>query len=145
MEASAARPFTSSEDFVQYAIEQCLVHYPDIRSLTLTLKRSKALLQPACSEIVVSSDRGPSACIQSYRVENLECFPIVGVNDCERLQTQLVRFDLSLLPHERNLNAALPLPIRLIVEKITAVSMNCTSYLRLYLKGIQRKSHKRGF
>lgn len=133
IEASTVRPFSAAEDFVQYALDKCYADHPQVHSLTLRLGRPKALLQPACSEITVSSDRGSAASIESYRISNLECFPIVGVNDCERLQTQLVRFDLSLTTHERSLQISSPFPTRQVAEKIITVS-EVSFYSQLGLK-----------
>lgn len=95
LRASTARPFVSSEDFVQYTLDQCFREHTQIRAMRLDLRRPKALMQPASTTLMVSCQRGLPVHEHLYRISRLESNLIVGINDDERIHKQMVTFDLS--------------------------------------------------
>ncbi|KIP10823.1 hypothetical protein PHLGIDRAFT_84523, partial [Phlebiopsis gigantea 11061_1 CR5-6] len=77
-----------------------------------------------------SRKRGSTESEEVLSICRLEAYPIVGVNACEREQTQLVRFDIS-MRRTTNVDASTPLfPFRDISQELLK-AINQTSYLTL--------------
>ncbi|KAI0701830.1 Dihydropteroate synthase-like protein [Cytidiella melzeri] len=130
IEAANARPFTSSEDFLHHALDKCFAEHSQVHSAELQVLRPRALLQPASTAVLASGTRGLSHSIQHYSITGLECSTIVGVNDCEREQTQLVCFDITWTLKDSALIASTPFPIRKLSEVVKAAVLE-TKYLTL--------------
>ncbi|GJE93377.1 Dihydropteroate synthase [Phanerochaete sordida] len=128
--AGQSRAFASSEDCVNHVIAACFDSHKEVQTLTVTLRRPKALLQPAFTELTCSRRRGSSSSTEELAIRNLEAQPIVGINDCEREQAQLVRFDVQVQRTSQNFHSETPFPFRdVALNVINAV--NATSFLTL--------------
>ncbi|KAI0089414.1 Dihydropteroate synthase-like protein [Irpex rosettiformis] len=130
VEATKTRPFASSEDFLQYALDRCFAEHTPVNSISIEIVRPKALLQPACYTVMASGVRGSPYHLQRYSITRLQSSPIVGVNDCERVQTQLVQFDITWKPKVSELSLNKPFAVRSLAEKLTSV-ISRTEYLTL--------------
>lgn len=121
VEVAKERPFASSEDFLHHALERCFAEHAQVHVITIEIARPKALLQPASTTVVAHGIRGTPYRLQKYSITQLESSPIVGVNDCEREQAQLVRFDVSWAPKKVEFSQDRSFPIRRLAEKLTSV------------------------
>ncbi|KAI0342535.1 Dihydropteroate synthase [Trametopsis cervina] len=130
VEASKARAFQSSEDFLHYALATCFDEHQQINAMSMQLVRPKALLQPACTKVVAYCARGTSTRIEAYSISGLECYPIVGVNNVERVQEQLVRFDVTWNFKSEEPTEVPLFPIRQLSEQLTSV-LTKTTFLTL--------------
>ncbi|KAF7790607.1 hypothetical protein EIP86_001563 [Pleurotus ostreatoroseus] len=94
IDVSKSRSFSSSEDFVDEVQKRCFFQFPGVQAFTVTLKRPKALLQPAVTEVTWSKARGTKSMLCIFAILGMEGLPIVGINPCERVQKQAVKFDI---------------------------------------------------
>ena len=121
-----SRDFSCSEDCVNNIIDACFQEHGEIHTMSVTLTRPKALLQPASVLFSSTRRRGITESIEELAIHGLECYPIVGVNECEREQTQLVRFDISMQRRTNGYDAELVFPFRELALKLVNV---CAAHL----------------
>ena len=92
-----SRTFPSLESLCDATLEAVLQRHSQVQELKLEITRSRALLHPATTSIRVSRSREQDRhTFEELLLSNLEYRTIVGINDCEREDTQLVRFDITL-------------------------------------------------
>ncbi|KAK7676103.1 hypothetical protein QCA50_020943 [Cerrena zonata] len=87
--------FDSLESLFDYARDRTFEEHDDVHHIHLEIQRPRGLLYPATTAIRAEARRSantPSA--EQLSISNLEIRTIIGINDCEREETQLVRFDL---------------------------------------------------
>lgn len=106
-------------------LNACFENHAEVQSLTVSLTRPKALLQPASIELSSSRSRGATESLELLFIYNLATFPIVGINACEREQTQLVRFDISMQRSTHGYSADAVFPFRELALNLVNV---CDQY-----------------
>ena len=119
-----SRDFASTEDCVHHIIDSCFRDHQDVHSLTVTLTRPKALLQPASVQLSSSRKRGITGSLEQLSIHSLETYPIVGINACEREQTQLVRFDVSMQRSTNGYDSGTPFPFRDLALRLVKVNLH---------------------
>ncbi|PSR75668.1 hypothetical protein PHLCEN_2v8959 [Hermanssonia centrifuga] len=129
-EVSRSKSFGSSEDLADHIVGQCFELFPEVQQFTVLVTRPKALLQPAFTEYTCTRERGRESFSDILSIRGLECYPIVGINACEREQEQLVRFDVTVHRTCSNSKRGVFFPYRELSLRILK-GVNSTSYLTL--------------
>ncbi|KAI0787017.1 Dihydropteroate synthase-like protein [Abortiporus biennis] len=104
VETSSSRDFNSIECLTDYLLDQVLSKHQDVEEISISVTRTRALLHPAATRIRTSRRR-PATTQQLIGQDNLEeigiidleCRTIVGINPCEREESQIVTFDILLI------------------------------------------------
>lgn len=90
-----ARTFDSLESLHDHIRDRCFQEHGDIHDIRLDIERTRGLLHPATTAIRASADRRKEVLSEEQLfISNLEIRTIIGINQCEREEIQLVRFDL---------------------------------------------------
>lgn len=128
IDVATSRAFRSCEDIVDQIFTTIFERHAQVKALKISLSRPKALQQPAYAEFSSFSSRGQPGAAEVLSLRQLECHPIVGVNLCEREQTQAVRFDLSMRRSTRTPHQAPPFPFRALSRKVVDVRLGHRIY-----------------
>ncbi|CAL1709950.1 unnamed protein product [Somion occarium] len=126
----AGEHFSSLESLHDYIRDECFKAHQEIQQLGLCILRPRGLLYPAITAIQTTATRtGSSSHSPDERlyVSNLEIRTIVGINECEREEAQLVRFDLTF---HRSSHRRYAFPFRNTERRIRA-DVAKSSYLTL--------------
>jgi dihydroneopterin aldolase/2-amino-4-hydroxy-6-hydroxymethyldihydropteridine diphosphokinase/dihydropteroate synthase len=105
--------FRSLERLVDHVFATCFDAFPTIRRVALDVVKPRAL--PYADAVRVRSERardGSRLAQDRFSIERLSCNVIVGLNQCEREDKQLVRFDVEVR------RPPLPLPPPTVVAAI---------------------------
>ena len=94
IDACQSRAFTSTEDLVDELHKRCAAAFPGVPRFEVTVTRPKGLLQPGSVEVTSVRSRNAANFEETLAILGMECIPIIGINDCERVQRQSVRFDV---------------------------------------------------
>ena len=113
-----SRSFDSVESLHDHVRDQCFQEHDDIHEIRLDIQRTRGLLHPATTAIKASAKRGETSSAEELLLSNLEVRTIVGINQCEREETQLVRFDI--LVHRQSLRSS-PFPFRTLERRLRDV------------------------
>lgn len=100
--------------------------HPEIQDVTIQITRSRALLHPASTQLVVTKTREDVGDHEYLTIQDLECRAIVGINQCEREEGQLVAFQLTL---QRSPISTVPFSFRSLAQQIISVSP-CVNHSR---------------
>jgi dihydroneopterin aldolase / 2-amino-4-hydroxy-6-hydroxymethyldihydropteridine diphosphokinase / dihydropteroate synthase len=123
--SSSTRTFRSLEHLLDHIFRTCFEEFPEIQCMTLDVLKSRAL--PYADGIRVFSSRardGSRLAPDRLAIQQLSCNVIVGLNQCEREDEQLVCFDVdmststSLTPKPEN-----AFDFRLLARDIRQVSL----------------------
>lgn len=94
---SSTRTFRSLEHLSDHIFATCFDAFPEIRHMTLDVVKCRAL--PYADGIRVLSSRardGSRLAPDRFAIQQLSCNVIVGLNQCEREDEQLVCFDVDI-------------------------------------------------
>jgi dihydroneopterin aldolase / 2-amino-4-hydroxy-6-hydroxymethyldihydropteridine diphosphokinase / dihydropteroate synthase len=95
--SSSTRTFRSLEHLSDHIFVTCFDAFPEIQRMTLDVVKSRAL--PYADGIRVLSSRardGSRLAPDRFAIQQLSCNVIVGLNQCEREDEQLVCFDVDI-------------------------------------------------
>jgi dihydroneopterin aldolase/2-amino-4-hydroxy-6-hydroxymethyldihydropteridine diphosphokinase/dihydropteroate synthase len=113
--------FRSLEHLLDHIFGTCFDAFPEIQRMTLDVVKSKAL--PYADGIRVLSSRardGSRLAPDRFAIQQLSCNVIVGLNQCEREDKQLVCFDVDVDVTPELENA---FDFRLLAREIRQVSL----------------------
>lgn len=111
--------YSCLESLRDQVLQETFHRHPEIQDVTVQITRSRALLHPASTQLVVSKSRQDVADLECLTIQDLECRAIVGINACEREEAQLVAFNLTL---QRSPISAVPFGFRGLSQQIISVS-----------------------
>ena len=95
--SGSTRPFRSLEHLLGHIFGTCFDAFPEIQHMTLDVVKPRAL--PYADGIRVLSSRardGSRLAPDRFAIQQLSCNVIVGLNQCEREDKQLVCFDVDI-------------------------------------------------
>ena len=95
--SGSPRTFRSLEHLLDHIFATCFDAFPEIQRMTLDVVKSRAL--PYADGIRVLSSRardGSRLAPDRFAIQQLSCNVIVGLNQCEREDEQLVCFDVDI-------------------------------------------------
>jgi dihydroneopterin aldolase / 2-amino-4-hydroxy-6-hydroxymethyldihydropteridine diphosphokinase / dihydropteroate synthase len=95
--SGSIRTFRSLEHLSDHIFETCFDAFPEIQHMTLNVLKPRAL--PYADGIHVLSSRardGSRLVPDHFAIQQLSCNVIVGLNQCEREDEQLVCFDVDI-------------------------------------------------
>ena len=122
---SSTRTFRSLEHLSDHIFETCFDAFPEIERMTLDVFKSRAL--PYADGIRVFSSRardGSRLVPDRFAIQQLSCNVIVGLNQCEREDEQLVCFDVDMSTStSRTPKPENALDFRLLARDIRQVSL----------------------
>lgn len=94
---AASKTFMSLESLCDRLLAVVFEAHDQVQDITAHVVRTRALLHPATTGIRASRTREQELHTSEHLLlSNLEYRTIIGINDCEREDTQLVKFDVSL-------------------------------------------------
>ncbi|KAI0074324.1 Dihydropteroate synthase [Panus rudis PR-1116 ss-1] len=104
--ACEGQAFASLESLLDHISERSLQSNGALQKFSLSVVRLRGLLHPVITSIETTRVRpftNLEATSEILSIHNLEVRTIVGINKCEREETQLVRFDVRFArPHTRD-------------------------------------------
>lgn len=119
--------FTSLESLCDSILESTFQLHDQVQEVAIRITRSRALLHPATTGIRASRTRGQSQhSSEEFILSGLEYRAIVGINDCEREDTQVVRFDLEL---SRPIQRSTVFRFRELERQLHSVSSTLVSFI----------------
>ncbi|KAH8102201.1 Dihydropteroate synthase [Cristinia sonorae] len=125
---STSDTFRSLESLCDTVLSATFDKHDQVTELAVHVSRSRGLLHPAATEIRASRKRSQTRhAYEEISLSNLEYRTIVGINDCEREDTQLVRFDVKL---QRTARRDIPFAFRDLERRIHTHVVK-SSYLTL--------------
>ncbi|TCD65716.1 trifunctional dihydropteroate synthetase [Steccherinum ochraceum] len=93
-----ASTYKSLEDLCHAVLSAIFDGHGQVQDAAIHLTRTRALLHPATTGIRASRTRDkPRHYSEELLLSSLEYRTIIGINDCERVDTQLVRCDVELV------------------------------------------------
>ncbi|KDQ56667.1 hypothetical protein JAAARDRAFT_58960 [Jaapia argillacea MUCL 33604] len=93
--AMSSGPFISLENLTERILDLCTRTHPEIQDVDLVIRRSKASLYCKAIGLHLSRSHSNDNPRREVFIEDLECPAIIGINPCERVQKQIVRFNVS--------------------------------------------------
>ncbi|KZT60019.1 Dihydropteroate synthase [Calocera cornea HHB12733] len=103
--------FGSAEDLAEGIAEGCLGEFGSLSEINVRVRKPRALLQAKSAGVDITRHRHPSDVSgkeDKYFLEDLALSTIIGINPWERLEKQMVHFDVHLFKPARSRGLKLP-------------------------------------